>query len=117
MAVQSQRFRQLGLGLAPLQSPSDGVVRIATAPVGLHLPPPRRLILRPIAGSLADAYAWIGMEPLAADGAGSLAGLGPTSPRCAPAWLGADLNGWAISEKRRWVSFGRRRSSDEASAM
>lgn len=73
---QAQRLRRLGLGLAPVQSPAEGVVRIATPPVGLRLPPPRRLTFRPMAGSLAGAYTWIGTEPPAADGARFLAGLG-----------------------------------------
>jgi hypothetical protein len=73
---QAQRFRHLGLGLAPVQPPGDGIVRILPPPTGLGLPPPRRLTFRPMAGSLAGAYAWIRTEPPAANRAGSLAGLG-----------------------------------------
>jgi hypothetical protein len=53
---QAQRFWRSGLGLPPVQSPGQSVVRIATPPAGLRLPPPRRLTFRPMAGSLARAY-------------------------------------------------------------
>ena len=72
---QPQRFWRLRLGLAPVQSPGEGVVRIATPPTGLRLPPPRHLTFRLMARSLASAYAWIGPEPPAADGARFFAGL------------------------------------------
>lgn len=73
---QTQRFGRLLPRPALQQTVAGGVIGIAGAPARLGLLPPSRLALRPAAGVLAIPNTRIRPEPPAADGAGSLPGLG-----------------------------------------
>lgn len=99
---QTQWFRRWFPSAALLNPIACRVLRVPGAPAGLGLFPPRRLALRFAASALTVSYTWIGPEPPAAMGAGSLPGI-----RHGQFIITTCLGSRRLSVQAAWVSFGK----------